>query len=256
MITLEPEAAWDSIGEMLSRIQNKSVREAYEAFHVEHRSLALEMPASIDKHHCWPGGFALHNHEVMANFRQLVNNLPIGNPGFSRDDAITACFVHDLDKLLYRYERDTSAPSDAQLKYARTLGIPQDPQDNKNSLSKKIDAAISGETIDVNRMPRHKYRDRAYDFEDSGIVMWLCHEHGLPLSLIALHAVAVHHGGFSALARTKGRLEVQPLGALLHAADYISSQVQNASVDWTSFLPTPTVAPESAEDAPPPPPVD
>lgn len=253
MTYITPAQAWKAIGEMLSNLQNPDTRAAYTGFHCKHTEAALTTPASVNMHHCWPGGYAQHIYEVMANLRHMLQCLPRGKTNFTRDDALTASYVHDLDKLLYRYEPDTSKPSSAQLKLARDLGIPGDPLENRNSISDKIDAAMKGVRLDPARLPRHNYRESALDFEDSGIVMHLCVLHGLPLSEMALHAVAVHHGGFSPLARTKGKLVVQPLGALLHAADYISSQVQDglAYPEPTSETPTPVDG-----DEPPPPPVD
>jgi len=81
-------------------------------------------------------------------------------------------------------------------------------------------------------MSRHAYREGALHFEDGAIVMKLCADHGLPLSYEALHAVCVHHGGWSPLAQTNFKLEITTLGVLLHAADLLSAKCQRGDVDW------------------------
>jgi len=262
--------AWDAIEAMLHRLRNPETRTAYLDFHQKHRELALTTPAAVRKHHGFPGGYGIHIREVMSNLREMVSTQAIlmhMDLGFTADDAITASYVHDLDKLLYRYELDVDPPSEAQAKYARSLGVQVTHEDTKASISLKIDAAKNGTPPpDESRLPRHRYREAALEFEDGAIVAHLCREHGLPISLMALHAVCFHHGGWSPGARTMNHLEMKPLAVLLHCADLISASAQKGDGHWSPpTLPSGALAGEPAspagshrEDpaAPPPPPED
>jgi hypothetical protein len=239
---------------MLERIRTPATRDAYLAFHRAHRAQALVTPAAVSAHHAFPGGYPIHIREVMSNLRVLVSSSEITNRrdlGFGADDAITAAYVHDLDKLLYRYELDPEKPTHPQIELARRLGINISPMETKATISEKIDATKTGRVVDDAQLPRHRYREAALEFEDGAIVCQLCWKHGLTLSDITLHAVCVHHGGWSPLARTTPRLQMQPLGALLHVADLLSSTVQRGEGDWN---PQPVQPP--VDDTPPPPPPD
>jgi hypothetical protein len=254
--------AWDLIEVMLNRIPDVKTRDLYVTFHRVHREKALSLPASVKHHHSWPGGYAVHIWEVMTNLKDILHGvmLPKGM-GFTATDSITSSYVHDLDKLLYRYEEGGEPPSPAQLKLARDKGVPVDANDTKAIVSLKLDNALQGTPLDLARLPRHQYRKKALEMEDGAIVAWLCAQHSLPLTEQALHAVCVHHGGFSALARTTRDLDVQPLGCFLHTADYMSSNVQLGNVEpkETAAQPEPvyhgdTFLGNAYELTPPPPP--
>lgn len=236
--------AWAGIREMLERIEEPT-RTAYLAFHDQHTELAVSLPASVRHHHAWPGGYPIHIWEVMCNLRDILNGVMlVPEMGFTRTDAIVASYVHDLDKLLYRYEKDAEPPTYAQKKLAQDLGLSVSLDETKASISERIDAKKKGKTLDESRLPKHAYREDALAFEDGAIVMKLCADHNLPLSFPALHAVCVHHGGFSPLARTSFKLDVEPLGCFLHCADYISSNVQlGNTTPKTTVVPPPPAPP-------------
>ena len=244
---MSPEAAFDYITATLERIDDAGVQAAYLKFHAEHREAFLDTPASIAMHHAYPGGYSVHLAELAINMRVLAGGIPLPEINYTRDDAITSVYVHDLDKLLYRYERDTEPPTYPQKKKAQDMGIRILSSDTKSTISAKIDAQLNGKQIEEARLSRHKYRKAALAFEDGAIVSALCHEHGLPLSLMALHAVCVHHGGWAPLAQQKN-VEIQPLGALLHAADLISSQVQRGDVEPKERPAAPSVTPAKPTD--------
>jgi hypothetical protein len=265
MSRITPAEAWDAITPMLVRLRDPATREAYLAFHTKHRDLALTVPASVRKHHAFPGGYPIHIREVMSNLRELVANPAIMmgmefTSGFGPDDAITASYMHDVDKLLYRYELDNEKPTGPQLDLARRLGIPPSATETKETISLRIDAAKRGEKLDERDLPRHRYREGALEFEDGAIVCKLAWEHGLPLSHMALHAICVHHGGFSPLARTMHHLQMQPLGVLLHTADLMSAAFQFGEGEWkpgsAAAVPPPQSATSLDSEAPPPPPED
>jgi hypothetical protein len=203
-----PKQAWYEIIDILNLIADPDVRGAYREFHEKYEEQALTLPASVKHHHAWPGGYAVHVWEVMKNLQAMIHGLQIAQAlnNFTREDWICASFVHDLDKLLYRYEIDPDAGRPAAWSQVK------DGEPVKRSLG-QYDS-------------HHRYRHGALEFEDGAIVMKLCSDHGLKLSEQALHAVCVHHGGFSALARTRHNLDVEPLGVLLHCADYVSSSIQ------------------------------
>lgn len=225
------ERHYDLLRLELLMIKDDAAREAYVNFHCAQRDRYLTEPASIRAHHNWPGGYSTHIWEVVRNLRLHLSVVQLPVPvSFTGDDAIIAAYIHDLDKLLYRYELDPEKPSPAQQKYARDLGIADDPLETKSTISAKIDAIKTGVALDHARIPRHRYREDALSFEDGAIVMKLCCDHGLPVSLPALHAVCVHHGGFSALAADKrGRMQMSDLGVLLHSADLLSASAQKGN---------------------------
>lgn len=224
---MEPEQAYTNLTLALCRISNISVRSLYLRFHEAQKANYMALPASVKKHHCWPGGYAVHIDEVVTNLLAMLDTLPV-IVDFTLDDAITAAYVHDIDKLLYRYEETSDPASDAQVRYARQLGIQNPESHNKNSLSLLIDAAKNGKKVDVSRLPKHDYRKEALSFDDGALVKQLCCEHQLDLSYMALHAICWHHGGWAPIAQSgrQGLSSTKPLGALLHAADFISASAQ------------------------------
>ena len=223
---MTPDEAYNSLGQSLERIQNVALRALYIRFHDANKAGFLAMPASVRKHHCWPGGYAIHIDEVVTNITTIIEHMPLIQD-FTWDDAITAAYIHDIDKLLYRYEAGGEPPSDAQLKYARSLGI-DTAGHNKSAVSLLIDAAIKKEPIDAERIPKHDYRKEALSFDDGALVMHLCCENQIVPSAMALHAVCWHHGGWAPIAQAsrQGLSPVKPLGAILHAADFISASAQ------------------------------
>lgn len=234
---------------MLERIPEEQTRNAYLAFHDAHTELALVTPASVAQHHAWPGGYPIHIWEVMCNLRDILSNVMlVPEMGFDRTDSITSAYVHDLDKLLYRYELDPEEPTYPQRKLAQDLGLTVSMDETKTSISARIDACKKGKILDEARMPKHVYRADALSFDDAAIVMKLCVDHGLPLSYPALHAVCVHHGGWSPLAKTSHRLDIKPLGCFLHCADYLSATVQRGETS-----PKPATLPATPAVLPPPP---
>ncbi len=207
--------------------------DVYCKFHETQKAAFLEMPASIGKHHCWPGGYAVHIAEVVSNLVRLVKaDMYPDSKRVPLVDAIIAAYIHDLDKLLIRYVRDTDAPTGPQLGKAKAEGVKITPKDTKASLSKKIDAAVKGEPPPrENELPMHKFNPSFPAVDDSAAVAFLCMQHGLVgLNWDIMHAVSIHHGGYSPLARTSNHMKASPLAILLHAADQMSSGIQEGSL--------------------------
>ncbi len=230
---ITPALAWDGIRKILEEIPEESIRTAYLAFHDKYRELALVTPGSVRTHHAWPGGYAVHIYEVMTNIRTTGPLLRLPKPpGFTKTDSICASYIHDGDKLVYRYELDDEPPSWAQTKLAGELGLQWAEGTSKSALSDMIDASKKGAPLDPARVRRHRYREDALDFDDSAIVMKICHDHGLELSHVALHAICLHHGGWAYLARGDNKARPTCLAVLLHAADLLSARVQLGDVDW------------------------
>lgn len=205
----------------------------YCAFHEKHKAQFLEMPASIKGHHSFVGGYAVHLCEVVTNLVRLVRaDIYPSAKRVNLGEAIIAAYIHDLDKLLMRYVRDTDGPTDPQRKKALMEGIKLAPDETKASLSKKIDAAVNGKPMPSDaELPRHIFNPAMPAVDDSAAVLFLCNQHALPgITWDIVHAVSLHHGGYSPLARTTPYLEVSPLGLLLHAADQISAGIQQGDV--------------------------
>lgn len=224
---LSPAEAYQALFEPLELIGAHS--DAYYTFHQKHEKLFLGMPASIKGHHCFPGGYAVHICEVVTTLVRLVRADMY--PAARRVDlgqAIIAAYIHDLDKLLIRYVRDTKTPSEAQRKKAFYEKVPVAPNETMASLSVKIDAAVNGHPMPSDaELPRHGFNPAFPAVDDSAAVMFLCLQHGLPgVTWDIVHAVSLHHGGYSALARTSPYVKASPLALLLHAADQISAGIQ------------------------------
>ncbi len=231
-----PADAYAYLADMLEASIDIKHREAYLDFHARHMTLFLDMPASVNGHHSWPGGYAVHIAEVVRNIVYDLADpmVPVASrPTLS--DAVVAAYVHDKDKLLTRYERDPDKPTDAQLghHFVRKGVIKIDANETKASLSKKIDAAVKGAPQPLPEdLPRHRYRDGARDMDDSAAVLLLCHQHGLIGAITddIAHAVSLHHGGWAPLAQAKNRLRLRPLAEMLHAADQKSAVRQCGEV--------------------------
>lgn len=214
--------------DILESLEDDSWRVAYTEFHKNHLEDMKMYPASKNRHHCWVGGYLDHVTEVVNNIIILLNNIPVfTSRTFTRDDAIAAAYIHDLDKLFERYDIDPEPPTYGQTRAAEDLGIKPSENDNKTSISWKIDTCKkTGEDPDERAAPFFKYRQSHLYYEDSGIVAFLCSEHGLPLNREILSAVSFHHGGWSPYARyNKGDLSA--LSTLLHSADILSVNCQN-----------------------------
>lgn len=230
---ITPIEAYESLFECLELIGEHGG--AYLAFHEKHKRLFLEMPASLKMHHAWPGGYAVHISEVVSNMIRLVqaNIYPAGQ-AVNLGEAIIAAYIHDKDKLLIRYVRDTDGPTGPQIKKAQMEGIKFNPtNETKASLSAKIDAAVNGKPQPKDEdLPRHTFNPEFPAVDDCAAVMFLCAQHGLPgITWDVVHAVSLHHGGYSPLARSSGsHLQVSPMGLLLHASDQISAGIQRGDL--------------------------
>ena len=228
---MPPIDAYEALFESLELIGEHS--NAYCNFHEKQKAAFLEMPASIKGHHCFPGGYAVHLCEVVTNLVRLVRaDIYPAAKRVNLGEAIIAGYIHDLDKLLMRYVRDTDKPTDPQRKKALMEGIQMAPDETKASLSKKIDAAVTGKPLpNDTELPRHVFNPAMPAVDDSAAVMFLCNQHGLPgITWDIVHAVSLHHGGYSSLARTSPYVEASPLALLLHAADQISAGIQQGDV--------------------------
>lgn len=225
---IKPSLAHSLLAELLSKNLSGDV---YRQFHERHRDLMLEMPASVNRHHSFTGGYAVHIFEVVRNILSRLDSavFPVADKKPARETAVIAAYVHDLDKLFWRYTREIEPPTAAQVNYARSLGIAILTQDTKATLSCKIDAIKSNRPLpNIDELPLHTYRKDEPSADDSGAVLFLCQEHGLPgITREVLNAVSLHHGGWAPLARASSHLVLTPLAVLLHAADQESAVIQN-----------------------------
>lgn len=221
-----PLTCYENLLSLLLQNLEGDVREAYASFHCVHKDLFVEMPASTKYHHSFRGGYAVHIHEVVENL--LLQIQTFGMKGFTRQDAVVAAYVHDLDKLFWRYQRDPEAPSDAQINYARSLGIKIEGQ-SKTVISQQIDAKKNGKPFNIDEVAQHSARPDYPFMDDSAAVSILMQEHNLPgWNLQVAQAVSLHHGGWAPLAKADTKHAAFPaLAVLLHSADLISAQIQN-----------------------------
>ena len=217
----------DSISALIDAVDSPTWRATLHKFYDENKALMLTTPASHKLHHCWPGGYHDHIMEVMHNTYQmmaLVQDPLVYRRNFTLDEALIAAFIHDLDKLFLRYELDTKPPSAAQIGYASSLGIKNARGESSAGLSHMIDLINSGCKIDYDRVPRHRNKARIAG-SDVVDALTLAAKHGFELTPMIIHAVTYHHGGW-----TKGMGEhdqVEPIAALIHAADLLSAAAQN-----------------------------
>jgi hypothetical protein len=217
-----------TIPELLDMIEDADQKKACLAFYAKYEALFNEMPASAYYHHSFVGGYGRHICEVMNNVVSLMTNIDMMEKvDFTLDDGIIGGFMHDADKLFYRYELDTEKPSDGQVKYAQGLGVVIEAHESKTSISAKIDAAKSGKPLDPLEIHYFKNKDEGYDFDDGAIVCRICYEHGIKLSESALAAICHHHGGWAPVLKSNGKAQICKLGVILHCADLWSSHLQN-----------------------------
>lgn len=227
---------WKQIGGLLKTISDEDWKDKYVQFHIAQKDAFMKLPASTSRHHCWNGGYAWHIYEVMLNALQIFDNLKTAGFNqfpFSEDELICASYVHDLDKLLVRYTDKADPPSSAQLKYARSLGINIEPNETKNSISPKIDCAANGK-------PQPSWRELGYyDYDpnylkvdDAAIVRHLMAIHELPCTEVMLQGICLHEGGFTPILRSGHISKTNPIWAIMHSADLLSSQVQNGLIPF------------------------
>lgn len=197
-------------------------------FHQEHLDLMRQMPASIKQHHNYKGGYHDHILEVMRNAYNLY--LPMrAELDFALSDLMTAAYIHDLDKLLYRYEVDKEEATEKQYSYARSLGVQLDSYETKRTISAKIDAKKNGVELDSSRINIFSSRQDGMHQEDSGIVMHLAYENGIRgINPTIVHAVGFHHGGFNPYATVNNQITLKPIAKMLHCADLLST-IQNGN---------------------------
>ena len=209
-------------------IENPEWKEKYLMFHEKEKDRLSTFPASVKNHHMWEGGYAQHVWEVMSNVVDIFTNLklPKSQINFSADEILCAAYIHDLDKL-WRYRRlEGEPPSEKQISYARSLGIALTKSDTKQSVIAKIDAAKRGVELDEKQIQRFERLPDMLEFDDGAIVSFYAGKNDLPMTEQMLHAVCLHHGGWSPIARVYPTIVPSPMAALLHSADYISSFVQ------------------------------
>lgn len=233
-----PATAWKRLRDLLDKNVAEPHRSAYLAFHDKHAEQACDMPASIKFHHAFPGGYAVHIYEVVFNALMISNIL---RPTFtaevskamSASDVVIASYVHDLDKLFWRYRRGGEPPTQPQLKLASAKGVPISEYETKTTISIKIDAAMNGQPIPPDEeLSWHDRIPNIPAIDDSASVLFLCNEHGLTgLTRGILHAITLHHGGWAPLPASGEKVAMSPLATVLHSADILSANAQNGNID-------------------------
>ncbi|MBM76246.1 MAG: hypothetical protein CMK59_12655 [Proteobacteria bacterium] len=191
-----------AIEQLIESISNEQLRHKIKVLHrhsIEHWGFNTQ-PASVRYHHFWEGGYRSHVGEVMNIAVQLFEDVQSRyfskeNPmSCSRDDVVVAAYIHDLYKLT-RYRRIESSEADGS-------------NGAQNEEQKPIFEFI--------KKPR---------IEDTALVVSRCVKGaGYVPSELILHAVTMHHGGWSDVQASVysygDRLE--GLAAILAAADMIS----------------------------------
>jgi hypothetical protein len=205
------------------------------AFHDTNLEAIRTFPASVSKHHRYPGGYYDHVLEVMNNTLTLFHLVVLDVGKFDMTDALEAAYWHDIDKAVsfelgksYRYEFDPEPPTAKQLEYARNLGCDIEPWESKTSISSKIDAAKEGRTLEQREIAYFRYREDVVPVDDGAIVASIAARAGVFFSLPVLSAICTHHGSWSPIVMYSPKFNKPiPLGVLLHAADYMSSACQD-----------------------------
>jgi len=176
--------------ELLQEVQDEKLKKTLLFIFGDIKEELMSKPAGIKKHHTSVGGLYNHIKEVM-NIALSLFDSEWANYNCSRDDVITASFVHDFNKLDIYVE----APEWKKIKYGQKFDIKKD-------------------LIRVN---------------ESAKTVSICSEYGLIMNDIVLNAITFHHGAWSVDASSPyGYIETKdftPLAILLHSADLISSQI-------------------------------
>jgi hypothetical protein len=223
-----------SEADLIGRILQAAVAEDYEyreelfAFHEGNLEAMLHFPASSNHHHRYVGGYYDHLREVLVNVITL-HPLVVKEPVFTLSSAIVAAYFHDVDKITHRYEFDAELPTQPQLDYAKGLGIKIDDYESKTSISKKIDLTLAKEPIDEKEIPRFKHRKERLQFDDSAIVAMVAARAEIFLDDEQLSAIALAHGGWSALIAYDKKIQMTPMASFLHACDLLSSHCQDGA---------------------------
>jgi hypothetical protein len=223
MKIMTPAEAWDNASQIIKEYFEESNPGGYALLmkiHEGKKSKMLEMPAAVKHHHNYAGGYIVHVNEVMmAMDKFLKEGFDMGL--FDHNRAMMAAYIHDFDKL-ERYEKlPWEAPSDKQLDYARRLGVEICEGDSKEAMTVKI-SNKKGERTDP--IPLFKYiNNEGYGFDETAKVQQMLVQYGLALPDDVLHAVTMHHGGFSLHAG--GHMKISPMATLLNMADMVSSKV-------------------------------
>lgn len=177
----------DHLELFISLAKDKTVHRKLKKVYDNLKDRMLYYPAAVKYHHPWSGGWGDHTAQVMYLGCYLFDILePTSSPAFSRDDVLTVCFVHDLDKL-WRYEKN----------------------DDEKDLKKGIE---------------FKYKPHA-GYEDTSKAIAECFRNGLELTDVHIEAINHHHGGFSldiASIFNRGS-KMTSLSVLVHSADFLST---------------------------------
>lgn len=164
-------------------------------------------PASTKWHNAVKGGLADHSLNVYYNLKSLVKNKHLEEQ-ISEESIIICGLLHDLSKMNF-YEpsiRNVKVYSDSGSKY-----------DNLG----RFDWVAEETYQTVNEKKRFQYGNH----EENSEFMIRCF---IPLTLEESIAILHHHGGkgFDSTQQNISYItSVNPLLALLHAADYISTFV-------------------------------
>jgi 23S rRNA maturation-related 3'-5' exoribonuclease YhaM len=144
-------------------------------------------PASTKYHHDDEGGLLRHITEVMNVCLFLYDSCP-NVYRCTRDQVITAAFVHDFNKI----DQYVPAPEWKKVKYQMNFEKVKRPYVNETART-----------------------------------VCVCAEYGLFLDDVVMNAVTFHHGGWSTDSSSPNGYvqssDITALAALLHAADLVSS---------------------------------
>ena len=144
-------------------------------------------PASIRFHHNKKNGLAQHTEEVLYCALKIFKTFEeeLRKRLIVVSDIVLVAFIHDLEKLT-KYKENNDYDED------------------------KFQPNVY----------EFKYNYSKIDVHDSAKVVNLCSKYGIVLSDKQLNALSYHHGGW-----TKDIGQLEPLAALIHMADLMSSNV-------------------------------
>lgn len=219
----DPYKSYELMRKTLSYIADRS----YVDF-IDHQwKINSDKPGSISGHHSFKGGWWVHTQEVIENSILLSNKL-YPKEEVSQKEIVISSLIHDLDKLLCRYKKDTEEPSAKQVAYAKSLGIKGVENYSKSTLSMLIDKKLSGKEIDYDSIHGYVYDNSRPPMNDDGIVALLCYQNGLPVNENIISAVCLHHSGWSTLiAGSKRNVDMTPLATIVACSDLMSGFYQN-----------------------------
>lgn len=91
---------YEKMSRLLDEINDENLREFCKRIHNDFQDLIKEIPAAVNMHHNYYGGYAQHVYEVMSMAISMTNALKeFSNFDYNQDLIIAGSYLHDLGKL-------------------------------------------------------------------------------------------------------------------------------------------------------------